>query len=125
LSSAAIRAAARAVAEAHRHGVIHRDLKPANLMRDREGRITVLDFGLARSLGAGTSLSTTGGIIGTPAYMSPEQARGEKAGEASDVHSLGATLYELATGQRPFEGANAVEVIRQVIDREPAAPRRG
>jgi len=120
----AIRDAARAVVYAHSKGVIHRDIKPANTMRDLEGWVYVLDFGLAKSLDKESSLSLTGDILGTPAYMSPEQASGNRVEELSDVYSLGATLYELVTGQPPFVGKTALEVVRQVVDQEPIRPRR-
>lgn len=120
----AARDAARAVAYAHRQGTIHRDLKPANLMKSNDGRIYVLDFGLAKAQAGDASISVTGDIIGTPAYMSPEQARGQRATPRSDVYGLGAVLYELVTGQKPFDGDTAYDVIRQVIDADPTPPRR-
>lgn len=128
----AVRDMARAVAYAHRQGVIHRDLKPQNAMRADDpsagagqgGRVYVLDFGLAKLTKAGSSLTVSATIVGTPAYMSPEQARGEKADERTDVYGLGATLYELVTGQPPFSGENVMAVLRQVLDSDPVAPSK-
>ena len=101
--------AGRGLAAAHRAGIVHRDFKPSNALIDRDGVIRVTDFGLARratdavTAGAGTTISTTG-IAGTPAYMAPEQWRGEP-GVACDVYSLGCTLFELITGDVPFAGS--------------------
>ena len=119
--------AARAVDHAHRQGIIHRDLKPENLMVDNShdgARVVVLDFGLARPVQGGERLSVSGDIVGTPAYMSPEQARGESLDPRTDVYSLGATLYELVTGKPPFEADSVFEVIRRVATDEPVRPRR-
>ncbi len=113
----------RAVHHAHQRGVLHRDLKPGNILLDADGEPHITDFGLARQIGAESSLTATGSSIGTPAYMSPEQARGEKASTvAADVWSLGAILYHLLTGRPPFEGATAMEVMHKVMESEPAAP---
>ena len=123
-----IRDASRAVEHAHRNGVIHRDIKPANLMVeevDDETRVVVLDFGIAKAIeGGGEKFSMTGDIVGTPAYMSPEQAKGQELDERADVYSLGATLYEILTGRAPFEGANMYDLLKKVEEEEPAAPRR-
>ena len=115
----AVRDAAVAVAYAHGRGVIHRDLKPANIMVDGAGRVFVMDFGLARRMNARSSLSVSGMVVGTPAYMPPEQARGEPVDERGDVYSLGATLYELLGGAPPFRGADVVSVLAQVVQRDP------
>ncbi|MCA9185502.1 MAG: protein kinase [Planctomycetales bacterium] len=114
---------ADAVGCAHRQGIVHRDLKPANVLLTREGLPKITDFGLAKNLEAGSTLSSTGDVLGTPAYMSPEQARGQIGliGPATDVHALGAMLYELLTGQRPFDGNSNVEVIRRIATSDPAS----
>ena len=93
--------AAAAVDSAHRKGVVHRDIKPANLLLDEDGNVHVADFGIASAAGLG-SLTLTGMVLGTAGYLSPEQARGEKAGPASDVYALAVVAYELLSGERPF-----------------------
>ncbi|MGH7341432.1 MAG: serine/threonine-protein kinase, partial [Candidatus Rokuibacteriota bacterium] len=122
-----VRDAARAVAYANQQGIIHRDLKPENLMATEvQGgwQVFVLDFGLARPIEEGQTVSKSGTVMGTPAYMSPEQARGDKLDERTDVYSLGATLYELLAGKPPFDGANSYEVVAKVLHEEPTPPRR-
>lgn len=98
-----IRQAAEGCAAAHRIGVVHRDIKPSNLLVDGEGRIKVADFGTILVVEGTTWLTGVGQQIGTPGYMSPEQCRGERVGPGSDVYSLGVSLYELLTGQLPYE----------------------
>ncbi len=103
-----VRKVALALEQAHRKGVVHRDLKPANVMLSADGEPVVTDFGLAKRVGDGEAneakLTQDGGIVGTPAYMSPEQVRGEAVGPATDVYSLGALLFELLTGRPPYTG---------------------
>lgn len=127
----------RAVAEAHRNGVLHRDLKPSNILIDEDGRPFVTDFGLAkrivpsgqlrddRAAAEVETLTNSGAIIGTPSYMAPEQAAGQRGqiGEASDVYSLGAILYATLTGRPPFQAASPVDTILMVLEQEPVPPR--
>jgi len=120
---------AEALHEAHRLGVIHRDLKPSNILvqRGEDGRWlpVLMDFGLAYEVHQGHGLTETGTLLGTPAYMAPEQARGDVRGidRRSDVYSLGATLYELLTGVPPFTDATAVGTLAKVLHDEPLPPR--
>ncbi|KAA5543181.1 serine/threonine protein kinase [Roseiconus nitratireducens] len=119
-----VRDVARAVGYAHRCGIIHRDLKPANILVNREGRPLVADFGLAKWNREGTMLTRTGQVLGTPNYMSPEQASGrDEIGMATDVYSLGAILYALLTGVPPHTGNGFAEVLRSVMQDEPCPPR--
>lgn len=116
---------ARAVHHAHQRGVLHRDLKPGNvLLQLPAGTPHVTDFGLAKRTEGGVTVSRSGSIVGTPAYMAPEQARGEKGlSVAADVWSLGAILYEGITSRVPFSGDAPLDVLLRVIETEPAAPR--
>ncbi|MDJ0974519.1 MAG: serine/threonine-protein kinase [Planctomycetota bacterium] len=106
-----------AVAYVHSHGVIHRDLKPANILLDEAGDAFVTDFGLALEVDAEASLTQTGQVLGTPAWMAPEQARGksEAIGEGTDIYGLGALMYACLCGKAPIEGANAVEQVMAVL----------
>ncbi|RMG12519.1 MAG: serine/threonine protein kinase, partial [Planctomycetota bacterium] len=115
-----------ALAHAHAQGVIHRDLKPSNILVDGEGRAVVLDLGLAKLTGKEElTVTRTGATLGTPFYMAPEQLMDPRSADArADVFALGAILYELATGQRPFRGETFVEVSKQILHAEPTPPSR-
>jgi len=122
-----VKLVAEAVQFAHSQGTLHRDLKPSNILIDRasdEPRIT--DFGLAKQLNDDSGLTATGAQLGTPSYMSPEQAAGEtdQVGPLSDVYSLGAILYELLTGHPPFRGTTVMQTLTMVTNREPIPPRQ-
>jgi sugar lactone lactonase YvrE/tRNA A-37 threonylcarbamoyl transferase component Bud32 len=113
---------ARAVHYAHQHGILHRDLKPSNILMDPAGTPFVADFGLAKRVDADRSLTEPGVLVGTPAYMAPEQAAARRdLTVAADVYSLGVVLYERLTGQTPFNG-EGVEILRQVQETEPPRP---
>ncbi len=121
--------AAEALEAAHARGLVHRDIKPSNLMLDSRGSVKVMDFGLAKRFGPeqiGNALTSvaqtrTGMLIGTPEYMSPEQALGRSLDPRTDIFSLGVVLYEMAAGQRPFLGRTATEMINNIIN-QPAGP---
>lgn len=119
-----MRTVAEAVQYAHDKGIIHRDLKPANIIVESNDRPRVVDFGLAKKLGDIDSLTATGQIVGTPSYMSPEQASGiESTTERSDVYSLGAILYACLAGSPPFQTDNPMQTLRLVISQEPVSLR--
>ena len=117
---------ARAVHQAHSQGILHRDIKPQNIMVDRRtNRPLVTDFGLAKFLSARDDRTRTGEAIGTPAYMSPEQARdAAHVTQQADVYSLGATLYYVLTSRPPFQAANLIETLRQITSEDPVSPRQ-
>jgi serine/threonine protein kinase len=106
---------------AHSANLVHRDIKPANIMLTRRGGVKVADFGLAKTVDSMQLVTQHGKVIGTPAYMSPEQTRGDNVGPQSDVFSLGVVAYELLTGRRPFEGRNYAEVVDRIQSDEPEA----
>src|SRR5262249_49440505 len=114
----------RAIDFAHQHGILHRDLKPSNILIDRDDRPLVTDFGLAKRVEGGSSLTGTGAILGTPSYMAPEQAAGSRGhlSPATDVYSLGTILYELLTGRPPFQAASPVDTLLLVLEQEPLVP---
>jgi serine/threonine protein kinase len=114
----------RAIHHAHQQGILHRDIKPGNILVDAAGVPHVTDFGLAKHLSAEKGQTRTGAVMGTPGYMSPEQARGSKdLTAATDVYGLGAVLYELLTGHPPFKGESALDTLLMVMDNEPVPPR--
>lgn len=116
---------ATAVHFAHEHNIIHRDLKPENVLLNRSGRPMVTDFGLAKSIDSNDNLTQSGQILGTPGYMSPEQALGriDLQGPGVDIYSLGAILYFLLTGRPPFQAASTLETLDQVVKQMPVSPR--
>ncbi|MFC1849686.1 serine/threonine protein kinase [candidate division CSSED10-310 bacterium] len=109
------------LAEAFKRDIIHRDLKPANIIQDENGRMRLLDFGLSKTLGGASTLTQSGAILGTPDYMSPEQAEGAFIDHRSDIYSLGATLYHLLQGAPPFKGDTPLSVLYKHVN-DPLPP---
>ncbi len=113
---------AEALEVAHSKGIIHRDIKPDNILSDESGEFKVMDFGIAR-MEDGAQLTMTGTIMGTPEYMSPEQAGGKKVDKRTDIYSLGIVFYEMLTGKVPFHAETALEVIQMHINQTPESPK--
>jgi serine/threonine protein kinase len=126
-ATACVASVAEAVHFAHGQGIIHRDLKPANIVVEKAGRAVVMDFGIAKFLDRSAGLTQQGVLMGTPAYMPPEQAGEEpglEVGPYSDVYALGAILYTLLTNRPPYEGGSPLRTVLQVIDPQPPPPVR-
>ncbi len=118
-----VRDVALGLGAAHEQGIVHRDVKPSNVLLAKDGRALLGDFGLARDLSA-AALTTSGMMLGTPFYMSPERFKGEPLTPAADVYALGAMLYECVTGHRPFESLNPERLMKSILDDDPIAPRK-
>jgi serine/threonine-protein kinase len=115
----------RGLEAVHGHGIIHRDLKTANIMVDRNGVIRLMDFGIAKQHSAAGGATTTGHVVGTPEYMSPEQVQGHRVDFRSDIYSLGCVVYEVFTGRAPFQGDSATATMFQHVHERPPLERRG
>jgi serine/threonine-protein kinase len=116
---------AAAIHFAHRQGILHRDLKPSNILIDDEGEPHITDFGLAKQVDAAADITKTGTVLGTPAYMAPEQAAGGRGrmGPSTDVYSLGCILYHMQTGRPPFQAPSPVDTVLMVLEQDPVPPR--
>jgi WD40 repeat protein len=113
----------KALAYAHKRDMIHRDVKPANVMIGADGRVVLTDFGIVKMAGGGSTLTASGGMLGTPAYMAPEQALGEPGDERADIYSLGVILYQLCTGRPPFEANTPLAIILKHVNDPLPNPR--
>ena len=119
------REVAEGLAAAHARGLIHRDIKPANVWLEQgRGRVRIVDFGLARGSEPDAQFTQAGAVIGTPAYMAPEQAAGDAVDARSDLFSLGSVLYRAATGEPPFGGKDTLSVLNALATRTPTPPHR-
>lgn len=109
---------------AHRLGVVHRDIKSSNILIDKDGTPKITDFGLAKCMDSITVITRTGSLLGTPSYMSPEQAKGQlgRIGPRSDIYSLGVVFYKMLTGRNPFEGESTVEIYQNILTVDPPPP---
>jgi serine/threonine-protein kinase len=114
-----IRQVADALDFAHRQGIVHRDIKPSNVLLDKQGKVKVADFGIAKVTGQSTELTVAGSVMGSPQYLSPEQIRGEELDGRSDIFSLGVVLYELLSQKRPFDGDTITTLVYQILHKEP------
>jgi len=115
---------ASALSVAHRKSIVHRDIKPENIMINSNGEVKLMDFGLARVLDVASNLSRTGDILGTPYYLSPEQAQGHKVDGRADIYSLGVTFYYMLSGKKPFEGDTTLSIILKHINEKPPIIRQ-
>ena len=122
LAAMVLRPVAAALSYAHRNGVIHRDVKPANILMSREGDVKLSDFGIAKATEE-SQVTRTGDFLGTPAYIAPEQARGEAIGPAADQYALGAVLYQLVTGSQPFKAPNTLAILAKIMTGDYLDPR--